>query len=122
MVVTASRSATPLFDGAMLPAGAFVAAVGSSLPDARELDDTALRRAAIVAVEWRQQALREAGDLVLAERSALPPEKIVELGELVVGQATGRRREADITVFKSVGVGLADVAVAALAYRRIVSG
>ncbi|MBL8288899.1 MAG: ornithine cyclodeaminase family protein [Rubrivivax sp.] len=119
LVVTASRAATPLFDGAGLARGAFVAAVGSSLPGTRELDDTALARAAIVAVEWREQALREAGDLVLAAPAALPPGKVVELGELVSGRAPGRTDEDQLTIYKSVGVGLEDVAVAALAWRKL---
>ena len=52
IVVTASRATEPLFAGEALPPGCFVAAIGSSLPHTRELDDTALARAAVVAVEW----------------------------------------------------------------------
>lgn len=120
IVVTASRSETPLFAGERLRPGVFVAAIGSSLPHTRELDDIALSRASVIAVEWRPQSLREAGDLVLADPAAVPPEKIVELGELVSGRAPGRRSDADIAIYKSVGVGLEDVALAGLAYRRIV--
>lgn len=119
IVVTASRSATPLFAGDRLPEGCFVAAIGSSLPHTRELDDRALERAAVVVVEWRIQALREAGDLALAGPGVLPSEKIVELADLVTAQAIGRRSAADITVYKSVGVGLEDVALAGLAWRRL---
>ena len=121
IVVTASRAASPLFSGDTLKPGTFIAAIGSSLPQTRELDDVALARASVVAVEWRQQSLREAGDLVLADRAVLPPEKIVELGELVTGKAKGRRADDEITIYKSVGVGLEDIAVAGLAYRRIVA-
>jgi ornithine cyclodeaminase len=71
IVVTASRSATPLFEGERLPKGCFVAAIGSSLPTTRELDDTALRRASVIAVEWREQSLREAGDLGTARPDAV---------------------------------------------------
>jgi ornithine cyclodeaminase len=119
IVVTASRSAGPLFSGERLRPGTFVAAVGSSLPNTRELDDAALARTAIVAVEWRKQSLREAGDLVLADPAVLPAEKIVELAELVTGTAPGRQSPEEITLYKSVGVGLEDIAVAGLAYRRI---
>jgi ornithine cyclodeaminase len=119
IVVTASRATTPLFTGEMLRPGTFVAAVGSSLPHTRELDDTALGRASLIAVEWRQQTLREAGDLVLASPAALPPNKIVELGELVSGTAHGRRSDNEITIYKTVGVGLEDIAIAGLAYARI---
>ena len=119
IVAPASRAPQPLFPGAALSPGAFVAAVGSSLPHTRELDDAALMRASVIAIEWRKQSLREAGDLVLADKGAVPPEKIVELGELVAGRAEGRRSPEDICIYKSVGVGLEDIAIAALAYRRI---
>ena len=119
IVVTATRSATTLFPGATLRSGTFVAAVGSSLPHTRELDDDALARAAIIAVEWRQQALREAGDLVLADPQLRLAERIVELGELVTGAAPGRRTPEEITIYKSVGVGLEDIALAGLAYRTL---
>ena len=118
IIVTASRSTGPLFSGESLRPGTFVAAVGSSLPTTRELDDAALARMSVVAVEWRTQSLREAGDLVLAD-PAVPPQKIVELGELVTGARQGRSDAPEITLYKSVGVGLEDIAVAGLAYRRI---
>ncbi len=119
IVVTTSRAAIPLFSGEMLRPGTFIAAVGSSLPHTRELDDTALGRASCIAVEWRQQALREAGDLAMASPAALPPSKIVELGELIIGTAHGRRSDNEITIYKTVGVGLEDIAVAGLAYTRV---
>ncbi len=119
IVVTTSRAAIPLFAGEMLRPGTFIAAVGSSLPRTRELDDAALGRASCIAVEWRQQALREAGDLAQASPAALPPDKIVELGELITGTAHGRRSDSEITIYKTVGVGLEDIAVAGLAYARV---
>ena len=118
IVVTASRATAPLFAGERLPAGCFVAAIGSSLPHTRELDDAALARAALVAVEWRPQSLREAGDLVLAGEGVLAPEKLVELADLVTGKVPGRHSAQDITIYKSVGVGLEDIALAGLAWRR----
>lgn len=119
LVVTASRSKTPLFDGPLLARGSFVAAVGSSLPTTRELDDTAMQRASVVAVEWREQSLREAGDLLLASPQALLPQKIVELADLVSGRSPGRTHDDEITIYKSVGVGLQDIAIAALAWRKL---
>ena len=80
---------------------------------------SALGRASLVAVEWRKQTLREAGDLVLADPAVLPLTKIVELGELVTAKAHGRRNDDEITVYKSVGVGLQDIAIAGLAYARL---
>jgi ornithine cyclodeaminase len=92
IIVTASRSKTPLFAGDAIRPGTFIAAVGSSLPTTRELDDAALARAARIAVEWRTQSLKEAGELLLAASGAVDPGRIVELGELVAGTAPGRTR------------------------------
>ena len=119
IIVTASRAKTPIFAGEMIRPGTFIAAVGSSLPTARELDDAALVRASRIAVEWRTQSLREAGELALAAPGAVDAAKIVELGELVAGTARGRARDDEITLYKSVGIGLEDIAVAGLAYSRI---
>ncbi|MBN9370677.1 MAG: ornithine cyclodeaminase [Hydrogenophaga sp. SCN 70-13] len=119
IVVTASRSTTPLFRGEQLAPGSFVAAIGSSLPHTRELDDAALRRAATIAVEWKPQTLQEAGDLVLAAPGALDPARIVELGELVAGLKPGRQDAQAVTLYKSVGVGLEDVALAGLVWQRL---
>ncbi|MCB1499387.1 MAG: ornithine cyclodeaminase family protein [Bauldia sp.] len=122
MIVTASRSKTPLFAGDAIRAGTFIAAVGSSLPTSRELDDTALVRASTIAIEWREQSLKEAGELVQAGAGVVDPAKIVELGELISGRKTGRTDDQSITVYKSVGVGLEDIAIAGLAWRRAVAG
>jgi ornithine cyclodeaminase len=119
IVVTASRSVTPLFSGAALKPGTFVAAIGSSLPHTRELDDTALRRAAAVVVEWRPQSTREAGDIVLAGPDVLPPGKVVELADVVLGTVPGRQHRDDIVIYKSVGVGLEDIALAGFAWEKI---
>lgn len=119
VVVTATRSATPLFDGAWVEPGTFVSAVGSSRPDTRELDDALLQRSARVIVEWREQTLREAGDLLLASSAVRERLDIVELGDLLSGRAQARRSADEIVIFKSVGVGLEDVSVAGLAYRLL---
>lgn len=117
VIVTATRSATPLFDGGLVRPGAFVAAVGSSTPAARELDDTLLARAALVAVEWRSAAQTEAGEIVQAAPGVIPPDRLVELGELLV--APRPRVAGDILVYKSVGIGLEDVALARVIARRL---
>ncbi len=119
IVVTASRSRTPLFRGEQVAPGTFIAAVGSSLPDTRELDDATLARASLVAVDWMPQTTVEAGDIVLADPAALPPSKLVELADLVTGRAQGRREAAEVTIYKTVGVGLQDIAVAGLAWQLL---
>ncbi|MGM9481503.1 ornithine cyclodeaminase family protein [Roseateles sp. NT4] len=116
IIVTATRSATPLFDGALVKPGAFVAAVGSSTASARELDDALLARAALIAVEWHTAAQQEAGDLVQAGPGVIS-ERVVELGELLVSPRP--RGTQDIVVYKSVGIGLEDVALARLVAHRL---
>ena len=119
IVVTASRSTTPLFSGQAIKPGAFVAAIGSSLPHTRELDDVALSRASAVVVEWKPQSTREAGDIVMAGQGVLPESKLVELADVVLERARPRRSDDDIVIYKSVGVGLEDVALAGLAWQRV---
>ena len=118
IVVTASRSKDPLFAGERIAEGAFVAAIGSSLPHTRELDDAALARASQIAVEWKKQALTEAGDLVLADPALQVASKVVELGDIVCGKHAGLRSGAGIRLYKAVGVGLEDIALAGVAYQN----
>jgi ornithine cyclodeaminase len=123
VVVTTSRSKVPLFDGTLLKAGACVAAVGTSLPNARELDDATLSRAARIVVEWKPQSLVEAGEVVLGRQAgAVRDEQLVDLVEIYSGQQVWRAHADDVVVFKSVGVGLTDLAAAALAWRRLEAG
>lgn len=117
VIVTATRASEPLFDGALVRPGALVAAVGSSKPAARELDDLLLARAASVVVEWLPAAQAEAGELVRAAPGVLAPERLKELGGLLL--APPARDPQAITVYKSVGIGLEDVALAQLVYRSL---
>jgi ornithine cyclodeaminase len=103
-----------VFDGRWLADDAFVAAIGTSTPAGRELDDETLARAARVVVEWRPQCIAEAGELVRWERGR-DLGKVVDLAQLFAGEAPWRPGAAGPTVFKSVGVGLADVAAASAA-------
>lgn len=120
IVVTATRSTIPLFDGADVRPGTFVAAIGSSKPDARELDDTVLSRCASIVVEDRTQALREAGELVLASSTAFDRDQVVDLGSLVCpGLAKYQRSAGDITLYKSVGIGLEDIALARAVWLKV---
>lgn len=117
IVVTATRSSQPVFDGAWLQPGTFVSAIGTSSPTVRELDDATMARAERVIVEWRPQSLLEAGEIVQWQ-SGRDLDKCVDLPQLYRQPSAWRARPEAITVFKSVGVGLADVATAALACQR----
>lgn len=123
IVVTASRSAAALFRGADVAPGTFIAAVGSSLPHTRELDDATLARAEVIAVEWRRQSLEEAGDLRLADptldlaaRTREFAEVLAEPGSLRGGAPRG------LFIYKAVGVGLQDIALAGHVYRQVAQG
>jgi ornithine cyclodeaminase len=118
VIVTATRASEPLFDGARVRAGAFVAAVGSSKPAARELDDALLARADLIVVEWLPAAQAEAGEFVRAAPGTIDAARVVELGKLLVGGTAYERRSGDIVVYKSVGIGLEDVALAHRVYER----
>lgn len=118
VLLTVTRSKTPLFSGELLKEGTFVAAVGASKPDVRELDDTAIRRASAIVVEWKIQAREEAGDLVLCAPDTLDWNRVLELGDVIAGTAGYTRRSSDLVIYKAVGVGLEDVALAGLVYQR----
>jgi ornithine cyclodeaminase len=118
VVVTATRSPEPLFDGAWLAPGTFVAAVGSSRPDTRELDDAAFARCACAIVEWQPQSLAEAGDLLRLAPAVRNRLRVFDLGDVLAGHAAARTSREDIVIFKSVGVGIEDVAVAGVAISR----
>jgi ornithine cyclodeaminase len=118
VLVTCTRAVEPLFDGTIVKPGAFVAAVGSSKPQARELDDALLARADLIAVEWLPAAQAEAGEFVRAAVGVIDPARVVELGKLLVGGHPYQRRAHDVVVYKSVGIGLEDVALAKLVWDR----
>ncbi len=118
VICTCTRATEPLFDGALVKAGTFVAAVGASKPQARELDDTLLQRADQIVVEWKHAAQTEAGEFVRAAPGILEPERVVELGKLLVHGTSYTRKPGDVVIYKSVGVGLEDVALAKLVWDR----
>ncbi|MBA3289920.1 MAG: ornithine cyclodeaminase family protein [Actinobacteria bacterium] len=118
VVCTCTTSATPLFDGSLLSPGTHVNAIGAYKPNARELDDAAMRRAMIF-VELKASALHEAGDLRLPiEAGLLKASDITELADVASARTAGRSGVDDITIFKSVGVAFEDLVVATAAVKR----
>jgi ornithine cyclodeaminase/alanine dehydrogenase len=114
VVLTATTSREPVLHGDWLRPGTFVCAVGANDPQARELDDRVLERASLICVDWREQALEEAGDLIdPVARGALDPLRVRELPELVAGTAPGRASDDEITLFKSSGMAAWDLAAGA---------
>ena len=119
LVCTCTTSSVSVFRGEDLPEGAHVNAVGASLPDRRELDTEAIRRAKVV-VETRREALAEAGELLIpiGEGAIEPDHILADLTALARG-AVVRSDPADITVFKSVGMGFEDLVVARAALEAL---
>jgi alanine dehydrogenase len=113
IVVTATTSATPVVFGRDVEPGTHLNAIGAYTAAMREVDGDVVRRARVV-VDTRQGALAEAGDLIMAirERAITTDHIVAELGEVVNGTIAGRTSEEEITLFKSVGHAVQDVALA----------
>ena len=120
IVSSATISTTPLVTGARLKPGAHVDLVGGFTPDMREADDEAISRARVY-VDTRAGATKEAGDIVQPLASGvLKPEAIVaDLAELTRGEKKGRESADEITLFKSVGAALEDLAAGIAVYRSL---
>ncbi|MFL4983660.1 MAG: ornithine cyclodeaminase family protein [Xanthobacteraceae bacterium] len=119
VVVTITKSADPVCRAEWLKPGAHVNAAGANAADRRELDPEIVIRAALRVTDDRAQAQVEAAefrDLVSAGRLAWSD--IHELGDLLTGRVRGRSAASDITVYKSLGIALEDIAFAELIYRR----
>ena len=119
IVATVTASAEPILERRWLKEGVHINAVGSSIPTSREID-TATMAAARLFVDRRESALAEAGDLLIALREgAVTDDHIVaELGDVIIGKEPGRRSPGEVTLFKSLGLAVEDVASAAYLARR----
>ena len=119
VIVTCTDSKEPVFRGELLEPGMHVNAIGSSSPDYREVDDQTVLRSKIVA-EYLQQTLQEAGDLVIPiKNGVLSPSKVYgEISEIVGGTKPGRVTPEEITLFKTNGIAIEDIACAFKVYKR----
>jgi len=119
LVCTTTAAREPVLEGAWLSPGAHINAVGACFATARELDTAAVARARLF-VDRRESALAEAGDfLIPRQEGAFDDAHILgELGEVLLGRIPGRTSREDITLFKSLGIAVEDLAAAHLVYRR----
>ncbi|HLW79781.1 MAG TPA: ornithine cyclodeaminase family protein [Terriglobia bacterium] len=119
VVITATTSSQPVLRGDWLAPGTHINAIGANMAARRELDDAAIARAAVIAVDSLEQAREESGDLILG-LSSRPNgwDDVHELHEIVGGSCRGRNSEDEITLFKSNGLALWDVAAAGAIYPR----
>jgi alanine dehydrogenase len=123
VVCCATLSRTPLVEGHWLPLGVHLDLVGGFRPEMREVDDDCIRRGRVF-VDTRSGALAEAGDIVQPLRSGILREDDIagDLFDLARGTRAGRRYHDQITIFKSVGTAIEDLAAARLALDQVVNG
>jgi ornithine cyclodeaminase len=119
VVCTTTTAREPIVEHRWLSPGAHVNAVGSSIPATRELDTETMSHASLF-VDRRESTLNEAGDfLIPVAEGAFGPEHIkAELGDVLAGIAPGREHDEELTVFKSLGIAVEDLASAELVVKR----
>jgi alanine dehydrogenase len=119
IICTASSSATPLFDGKLVKDGTHINGIGSHSPGARELDTEIIRRSLFIG-DSREACFSEAGDIMIpiSEGAIKESHFYAELGEIITGKKKGRVNSAAITLFKSNGLAIQDVATAKIVYEK----
>lgn len=119
IICTTTATREPILNGEWIAPGTHINAVGSSVPFARELDTAAVRNARLF-VDRRESTLNEAGDFLLAKKEgAIGDDHIVgEIGELLLNTVEGRRTPEEITLFKSLGLAVEDLAAADYVYKK----
>jgi alanine dehydrogenase len=121
IIVTSTTASQPVLYGKWLRPGIHINAIGANFPQKRELDENAVLRADIIAVDSREQAKIEAGDLIQAfENDPSRWDSVRELAEIAAGRTTGRAHQNDITLFKSSGIAIEDVVTASRVYEKAI--
>ncbi|GAB4294195.1 MAG: ornithine cyclodeaminase family protein [Marinilabiliales bacterium] len=121
VICTATSSSTPLWDGKKLKPGTHINNIGSHSPGARELDTETVKRSKFVG-DSKEACFNEAGDIIIPlKEGAISEDHFnAELGDLVTGKKPGRENDEEITVFKSNGLAIQDVATAKLIYDKAI--
>lgn len=119
VICTVSGSTTPIVEDAWVSPGAHINSVGAPRPDQRELATDVVRRARLF-VDSREGALTEAGDVIgpIKEGAITERHIVAEIGEVFAGRHAGRESQDELTLFKSLGMAVEDVATARFAYAR----
>ncbi len=122
IIITATSSRDPVLLGHWVAQGTHINAVGSNFSVKAELDPAVIRRCASIVVDSKDQARIEAGDLLQSQDDgSFRWGDVRELGQVIVGRYTARRHPEDVTLFKSLGIAIEDVAVALRVYQRAVA-
>ena len=120
ILITITNAREPVLLGEWLDPGVHINAAGGNVARGRrELDDEAVRRSTIIAVDDLEQAKLECGDLIQAASSGVPVwDRAVDLGTILAGRSPGRRGAEDVTLFESQGIAIEDVVTMQLVYER----
>ncbi len=123
LLISATPSVAPVFDGSKVKKGATVSCVGSNQPHMQEMDPVVLKRASGIYFDSRKAVLSEAGDIIIPLETGLITEDDFtgDLGDVLLGDIEGRRSEEDIIVFKTVGIGTQDLVTAKKIYDKAVA-
>lgn len=121
IICTATSSPTPIFNGNKVREGTHINGIGSHTPNARELDTAIIKRSKLIADSY-EACLNEAGDIMIPiQEGAIDKSHMhAELGEVITGKKSSRTDEKEITLFKSNGLAIQDVATAKLVYDKAV--
>jgi len=121
VVVTATSSGKPVFQGSLLSRGSHINAIGSFRADMQEVDEETIRRARIF-VDSIPSCLEEAGDLIIPLHKGLiqRADILAEIGEVLSGEKAGRKSNDEITYFKSVGNAVQDISIAQAVWGRAI--
>jgi ornithine cyclodeaminase/alanine dehydrogenase-like protein (mu-crystallin family) len=119
IVITATTAIEPVVSGAWLKPGAHLNVMGSNWANRREVDEQAITRSDLLVIDSKEQGMLEAGDLLAPiQQGLLSWERVHELHEVVSGAIPGRQGPEQITLFKSLGLALEDIAVAKHIYEE----
>jgi ornithine cyclodeaminase/alanine dehydrogenase-like protein (mu-crystallin family) len=119
IVITATSAREPVVQGDWLKPGVHLNVMGSNWANRREVDERTLEHSDLIVIDSKEQGMLEAGDLLApVQQGLLSWDRVHELHEIVSGAIPGRQRPEDITLFKSLGLALEDIAVAEHIYRQ----
>jgi ornithine cyclodeaminase len=119
IICTTTGSRDPILEGKWISPGTHINAVGSSIAVARELDASAVKMSSLF-VDRRESTLNEGGDFLIAKQEGAVDDSHIlgEIGDVLTGQMQGRRSAEEITLFKSLGLAVEDVASANYIYQK----
>ena len=123
LLITVTPSLKPVFDGQMVKPGATVSCVGSFAPNMQEMSPEVLSRAAKIYFDSKEAVLSEAGDILIPLKDGIITESDFtgDLGDVILGNVTGRENDEEIIVYKTVGIGAQDLVTSKRIYDKAIT-